>query len=147
LQITHGPVAGIVLQRVDVDGFTETDSFASIGGFTALSFASQTRDSAVSELGYRASVDVGIWQPFAKLVWNHELASTDRSVTASLTTITAPSYWMPAVVLGRDWGTGTIGTTAIIAQGVTAYATFSGQMGQTNVVTYGGQLGLNVALR
>jgi len=147
LQITHGPVAGIVLQRVDVDGFTETDSFASIGGFTALSFASQTRDSAVSELGYRASVDVGIWQPFAKLVWNHELASTDRSVTASLTTITAPSYWMPAVVLGRDWGTGTIGTTVIIAQGVTAYATFSGQMGQTNVVTYGGQLGLNVALR
>jgi outer membrane lipase/esterase len=146
LAITHGPVVGIVLQRVHVDGFTETDPFASVGGFTALAFGSQTRNSAVSELGYRASIDIGIWRPFAKLVWNHELASTDRSVTASLTTVAAPSYWMPAVVLGRDWGTGTVGTTATIGQ-VTSYATFTGEIVQRNVVAYGGQIGLNVALR
>ena len=146
MQITHGPVVGIVLQHIHVNGFTETDPFASIGGFTALSFADQTRNSAVSELGYRASIDIGIWRPFAKLVWNHELASTDRSVTAALTTVAAPSYFMPAVVLGKDWGTGTIGTTATIAQGVTGYATFTGQMVQRNVVAYGGQVGFNVAL-
>jgi outer membrane lipase/esterase len=143
---THGPVAGIVLQRVHVNGFTETDAFASIGGFTALSFADQTRNSAVSELGYQASIDFGMWHPFAKLVWNHEFASTDRSVTASLTTVAfAPSYSMPAVVFGKDWATGTIGTTATFGRGVTAYATFSSQMAQKNVVNYGGQLGLNVA--
>jgi len=146
LQIAHGPVAGIVLQHIRVDGFTETDPFASVGGFTALAFADQTRNSAVGELGYRASIDIGIWRPFAKFVWNHEFASTDRSVTAALTTVTAPSYWMPAVVLGKDWATGTIGTTATIAQGVTGYVTFSGQMAQRDVVAYGGQIGLNVAL-
>jgi outer membrane lipase/esterase len=147
LAITHGPVVGIVLQRIRVDGFTETDPFASIGGFTALAFGDQTRNSAVSELGYRASIDIGIWRPFAKLVWNHELASTDRSVTASLTTVAAPSYFMPAVVLGKDWGTATVGTTATIAQGVTGYATVSSEIAQRNVVAYGGQVGLNVALR
>ena len=147
LAITYGPVAGIVLQHVHVNGFTETDPFASAGGFTALAFADQTRNSAVSELGYRASIDIGIWRPFAKLVWNHELASTDRSVTASLTTVTAPSYWMPAVVLGKDWGTATIGTTATVARGVTGYATFTSEIIQRNVVAYGGQIGLNVALR
>jgi outer membrane lipase/esterase len=147
LAITYGPVAGIVLQHVHVNGFTETDPFASAGGFTALAFADQTRNSAVSELGYRASIDIGIWRPFAKLVWNHELASTDRSVTASLTTVTAPSYWMPAVVLGKDWGTATIGTTATVARGVTGYATFTSEIVQRNVVAYGGQIGLNVALR
>jgi outer membrane lipase/esterase len=146
LAIVHGPVAGIVLQHIRVDGFTETDPFASIGGFTALAFADQTRNSAVSELGYRASIDLGMWRPFAKFVWNHEWASTDRSVTASLTSVAAPSYFMPAVVLGKDWATGTIGTTATIAQGVTAYATFTGQMAQRDVVAYGGQVGLNVAL-
>jgi outer membrane lipase/esterase len=145
--ITHGPLAGIVLQRINVNGFTETDSFAPIGGFTVLSFGDQTRNSAVTELGYQASIDFGRWRPFAKLVWNHELASTDRAVTASLTSIAAPSYWMPAVILGKDWGSGTIGATATIAQGITGYATFSGQMAQHNVVTYGGQVGLNVALR
>jgi outer membrane lipase/esterase len=145
--ITHGPVVGIVLQRVRVDGFTETDPFASIGGFTALAFGSQTRNSAVSELGYRANIDLGIWRPFAKLAWNHELAATDRSVTASLTSVAAPSYIVPAVLPGRDWGTGTVGTTATIGQGVTGYAAFTGEIAQRNVVAYGGQIGVNVALR
>jgi hypothetical protein len=54
---------------------------------------------------------------------------------------------MPAVVLGKDWGAATIGTTAMFAPGVTGYATFTGQLGQQNVITYGGQVGLNVALR
>jgi outer membrane lipase/esterase len=144
--ITHGPVAGIVLQHITVDGFTETDQFASIGGFTALSYGDQTRNSAVTELGYQASIDFGKWRPFAKLVWDHELASTDRSVTASLTSVIAPSYSMPAVILGKDWGSATIGTTVTIAQGVTGYATFSTQIAQQNAVIYGGQVGLNVAL-
>jgi outer membrane lipase/esterase len=146
-RLTHGPVVGMALQHIVVDGFTETDAFSSIGGFTALSFANQTRNSAVSELGYQASIDWGKWRPFAKLVWNHELASTDRSVTATLTSTVAPRFSMPAVVLGKDWGTATIGTTATFAPGVTSYATFAEQLGQQNVITYGGQVGLNVALR
>ncbi len=145
--ITHGPLVGIVLQHIRVNGYTETDQFAAIGGFTALSFGDQTRDSAVTELGYQASIDLGRWRPFAKLVWDHELAPTDRNVTASLTSVVAPSYFMPAVVLGKDWGTATIGTTATFAPGVTGYATVFSQIAQHNVVTYGGQVGLNVALR
>jgi outer membrane lipase/esterase len=146
-QVTHGPLVGIVLQHIRVNGYTETDQFAAIGGFTALSFADQTRDSAVTELGYQASVDLGKWRPFAKLVWDHELAPLDRTVTASLTSVVAPSYWMPAVVLGRDWGTATLGTTVTFAPGVTGYGTVFSQIAQHNVVTYGGQIGLNVALR
>lgn len=145
-QLTQGPLAGIVLQHITVSGFTEADPFAPIGGFTALSFGSQTRDSTVTELGYQASLAIGIWRPFTKLAWNHELASLDRSVTTSLTSVVAPSYAMPAVILGRDWGTATIGTSALFAPGVTGYVTASSQIGQQNVVTYSGQMGLNVAL-
>ncbi len=141
--LVHGPLAGILLQRVWVDGYTETDS---LGGVTALSFGSQVRNSAVTELGYQAHFDLGIWSPYAKLAWNHELAPADRSVTASLTTITAPSYSMPAVALGTDWGTGTIGTTVALGHGVTGYASFTGQFGQSDAVFYSGQIGLNVAL-
>jgi outer membrane lipase/esterase len=75
--LVHGPVVGLTLQQVHVNGFTETDQFADVGGFTVLSFLSQTRNSAVSELGYQASVDLGAWRPFGKLVWNHELANTE----------------------------------------------------------------------
>lgn len=144
--LQHGPLAGIILQRVQVDGFTETDGFAAIGGLTALSFADQTRDSAVSELGYQARLGLGAWQPYAKLAWDHELAPLDRSVVATLTTTAAPSFAMPAVIFGRDWASGTIGTSVEIRRGVTAYASFNSEIGQNNVTVYGGQLGLNVAL-
>jgi outer membrane lipase/esterase len=144
--ITHGPVAGMVLQQVHINGYAETDSFSAVGGFTALSFGSQVRNSAVSVLGYEAGADIGIWHPFAKLTWNHELASTDRLVTASLTSVSAPSYSMPAIVFGADWATATIGASVAISRGVTAYATFYSEIGQSNVTYYGGEVGLNVSL-
>jgi outer membrane lipase/esterase len=148
LYITHGPVGGILLQKVDVNGFTESDPFGgdATGGFTALAFAGQVRDSAVTELGYQASTTLGIWQPYAKLVWNHELEPYNRLVTASLTTIAAPSFSLPAVVLGSDWGTATLGTSVTLRPGVTAYASFMSEFGESQATYYGGQIGLNVAL-
>jgi outer membrane lipase/esterase len=144
--VTHGPLAGITMQRVNVDGFTETDSFAAVGGFTALSFSDQIRDSAVTELGYQATLDLATWHPFAKIAWDHELVPSNRSVTASLTSTAAPSYTMPAVTFGHDWAMAEVGTTVTIGRGITGYAVFSGQIGEANVVNYGGQIGLNFAL-
>ena len=137
--LTHGPVAGFILQQVWVDGFTET------GSFTSLSFGSQIRNSEVSVLGYQASFDWGMWHPFVQLLWDHEFDPLDRVVTASLTTIAAPSYSMPAVVLGRDWATATVGTQFNIGGSWTALASLTAQVGQENVTNYGGLLGLNYA--
>jgi outer membrane lipase/esterase len=144
--VTHGPVIGVTLQQVHVNGFTETDQFASIGGFTALSFLSQTRNSAVGALGYQASVELGRWQPFGKVVWNHEFADTDRTVTALLTSVSfAPSFSLPAVVFGKDWGTAQVGTRLKLSHDVTAQAAFNAQFAQQNVTTYGGLVSINVA--
>jgi len=66
-------------------------------------------------------------------------------VTASLTTIAAPSYSMPAVVLGRDWATATVGTQVTINRSWSALASFTAQVGQQNVTNYGGLIGLNYA--
>jgi outer membrane lipase/esterase len=144
--VTHGPLAGMLLQRVYIDGYTETDPFAAVGGFTALSYASQIRNSAVSELGYQASLQIGNWSPFAKLTWDHEFAGANRTVTASLTTIAAPSYYMPAMVLGTDWMTLSAGTSVRLEHGITGFAMFTGELAQNNVTSYGGQVGVNVAL-
>jgi len=142
LVLTHGPVVGVILQQVYVNGFTETNSS---GAPTALAFGSQTRNSAVTELGYQASLKYGIWEPYAKLTWDHELADLNRLVAASLTTIVASSFSMPAVILGRDWAAGTFGTRLRLRDNVSGYAAFIAQMGQGNAMTYGGQIGLNVA--
>ncbi|WP_426412906.1 autotransporter outer membrane beta-barrel domain-containing protein [Bradyrhizobium ganzhouense] len=140
--LRHGPVVGIILQQVYVDGFTETNPS---GAPTALAFASQTRNSAVTELGYQANLKVGIWEPYAKLTWDHELADLNRLVGASLTSIVAPAFSMPAVILGRDWAAATLGTRVRLASNVSGYAALTDQLGQGNATSYGGQVGLNVA--
>ena len=99
--VTTGPVAGFVLQQVRVDGFTETGT----SGVTALSFGAQTRNSAVSQLGWHGSVDFGDWRPFAEVAWNHEWAGKNRTITASFTSIAAPSYTAAAVPIASDWAT------------------------------------------
>jgi uncharacterized protein YhjY with autotransporter beta-barrel domain len=49
------------------------------------------------------------------------------------------------VDLGRDWGTGTVGTRVKLSPAISAYAAAIGQIGQNNVITYGGQFGVNAA--
>ena len=137
--ITHGPVAGFILQSAWIAGFTES------GSFTSVAFGDQTRNSEVSVLGYQANFDWGMWHPFAQVVWDHEFNSLNRVVTASLTTIAAPSYSMPAVVPGRDWATASVGTQVTINRSWSALASFTAQVGEQNVTNYGGLIGLNYA--
>jgi outer membrane lipase/esterase len=141
--LTHGPVVGVIQQQVYINGYTETNSS---GVPTALSFGSQTRNSTISELGYQASLRYGIWEPYTKVVWDHEWADLDRQVAAALTSIAAPSFTMPAVVLGRDWAMATVGTRVRLGERLSGYAAVIAELGQNNVTTYGGQIGLNYAL-
>jgi outer membrane lipase/esterase len=62
--VTHGPVAGFILQQARVNAFTES------GSFTSLSFATQTRNSEVGAFGYQARFDWGQWHPFAQVMWD-----------------------------------------------------------------------------
>ena len=95
-QATTGPVAGVVLQQVRLNGFAETGT----SGVTALAFSEQTRNSAVSQLGWRGSVELGDWQPFAEVAWNHEWGGKNRTVTASLTSIAAPPFTKATTPVG-----------------------------------------------
>jgi outer membrane lipase/esterase len=137
--VTFGPVVGLTLQSVHVDDFAES------GNVTSLAFGNLYRHSTVSALGYQASFGFGMFQPFAKVLWNHEFVANDRLVTATLTSTVAPSYSLPAVNLGKDWASATAGVSVGLGKGVTGVAAFTSQWGQDKVTIYGGQVGLNVA--
>lgn len=140
-QITTGPVAGLVLQQIHVNGFTETGA----SSVTALSFGNQTRDSLITQLGWRVLADLGNWQPFAEVKWNHELASKDRVVTASLTSVAAPSYSVAAAPVASDWANAFLGTSYKLNSQITLRGVFSGVFLNPQVISYGGELGLNVS--
>lgn len=139
-RVTTGPVAGVVLQQVHVEGFTETGA----SGVTALSFGSQTRDSLVSRLGWRASADLGRWRPFAEAEWNHEWAGRDRTVTAALTSVAAPSFTMDAAPAAGDWANATLGASCTISPRVMLRGLVSALFLNPQVRGFGGELSLSV---
>ncbi len=139
--ITTGPVAGVVMQQAYLDGFTENG----LSGVTALSFKSQMRDSCVSQIGWRAAVDLGDWRPFAEMEWNHEWAGKDSFVTASLTSVAAPSYKMSAVPIATDWADASVGVSYKLNSQVMLRCEGSAMIINPQVTSYGGELDVNVA--
>jgi outer membrane lipase/esterase len=139
-RLTTGPVAGVVLQQVHLNGFTETGT----SGASALSFGSQTRNSFVSQLGWRGSVDLGDWQPFVDVDWNHEWGGKNRTVTASLTSIMAPPYSAAAAPVASDWATLLLGVSYKLTPQVILHGAVSAVVVNPQVISYGGELGLNV---
>ena len=73
---TTGPIAGAVFQEARIDGFTETG----VTGATSLSFDRQKRDSQITQLGWRGTLELGAWKPFAEATWNHEWNDDDRTL-------------------------------------------------------------------
>ncbi len=147
--VITGPVAGLVLQQVRIRGFAESGtSGAATGGngVTALSFGQQIRDSAISQLGWRAAVEAGDWRPFAEAKWNHELVDqTNRKVKAALTTTTAQPYSMAAAPVKADWATASLGTSYKINERVMVRGAASATAFDAQTVSYGGDLGLSVS--
>ena len=138
---TTGPVAGIILQQVRLNGFTESGTT----GMTALSFSNQTQGSAVSQLGWRGSVDLGAWQPFAEVAWNYDWADTNRTITTSLTSIAAPSYFMSAAPQATNWATTFAGASFRLTPNVVLRGALSAAVFNPQLASYGGDVGVNIA--
>ncbi|HTI80207.1 MAG TPA: autotransporter domain-containing protein [Acetobacteraceae bacterium] len=139
--VTIGPVLGAVLQQVRIGGFTETGT----SGFTALAFGAQTQGSVVSQLGWRGSLDLGNWHPFAEMEWDHEWVNTNRSITAALTSIAAPSWSTAAAPIASNWATASVGVAYRVTPQVTVGVAGSAVFINPQASSYGGELGLNVA--
>jgi len=128
--VVTGPVAGVVLQQVHLDGFTETGT----SGVTALSFGSQTRNAVIGQIGWRAAVERGNWRLSADAAWQHDLAGRYREVTASLTTIATAPFVADA----------TLGAAYRLGSRAALHATGSVAIGNPQVTSYGGTLGLRI---
>jgi outer membrane lipase/esterase len=138
--ITTGPLASVVLQHAHVRSFAESGT----SGATALSFAGLTRNSIVSQLGWRLLGNIDKWQPFALVRWNHECGSKHKMVTASLMSVAAPSYTMAATPVASDWADAWLGTAYQINKHVMLRGAFTTTFLNRRVESYGGELSLNV---
>ena len=129
-KFTHGPLIGYSSVKTSINGIAES------GNYNSLQFASQNINAQVGSAGYQINAKFGGWLPFAKAVYNSQLANMDRNITTTLTTISAPSYIMPAVAYGTNWTNLTVGLGYQIDPKTVIRASYTQQISQQNVNSY-----------
>ena len=94
---------------------------------------------------YQASLDLGGWKLFSKLIWSHELQTGEKTISTSLTTITAPAYALPAAPLPKNWATASAGAKYAITDKLSGYVSASLRSGGGGSGGFGASMGLNLA--
>lgn len=129
-KLTHGPLLGYSSVKTSINGFTES------GNYNSLQFTSQNINAQVGSVGYQVNAKFGSWIPFFKAVYNSQLANMDRYITTTLTTVSAPSYSMPANAYGTNWTNLTTGIGYQIDPKTVIRAILAQQVAQQNVNSY-----------
>lgn len=109
--LTIGPFIGHTSQAVDVNSFSETGA-----GSAGLKILDQKRDSQVSSVGLRASVNLGAFTPFVRFSQDKENRGEERFVSANPLTVTSGNtYDIPAYRPDTKWTTAVIGVRGKLA--------------------------------
>lgn len=103
--LKHGPVASLVSQSIDIDGYDENSTEA-----TALTFLDQKYDSLIGSVGWQLRAELGDLQPYARLTYDHEFEDEEDQVFAQLRSMPglAP-YAVPGIEFDQNYGTLTFG--------------------------------------
>jgi outer membrane lipase/esterase len=138
----HGPVLSVLAQRIELDGYTESNP-----GSTALIYADQDFDSLIGSAGWQVSYAINDHlRPYARVTYDREFEEPADEVFAQLQSMpgTAP-YAVPGLDADRSYSTilvgsrtrlfgldADIGLTTTVGQrggtatNATAFATLSG---------------------
>lgn len=106
----HGPVASVVAQRIDVDGFAEDQSTLS----TSLAYPDQSFDSLIGSAGWQLSYQLKEHLlPYVRVTWDREFEDDAEHAFARAQSIPGSlQYAVPGPGFDDSYGTLTYGTKA-----------------------------------
>jgi outer membrane lipase/esterase len=104
---THGPVVGLLAQRIEIDGFAEDRPNES----TSLAYPDQEYDALTGSAGWRANFKVSDhFEPFVRVTWNKEFEDDAEQARAQAQSIPGSlPYAVPGVAFDDTYGTVTYG--------------------------------------
>lgn len=105
--LQHGPVLSVVTQRIDVDGYAESDPALS----SSLAYPDQSYDSLIGSLGWQASYTISDrLAPYARLTVDREFEDPASQAFARSQSIPGSlPYAVPGLEYDENYGTLTVG--------------------------------------
>lgn len=105
--LRHGPVIGLLAQRIEIDGYAESEPTLS----TSLAYPEQSFDSLIGSAGWQASYAIhDHLKPYARLTVDREFEDAPEEAFAQAQSLpgTLP-FAVPGVNYDHDYGTLTFG--------------------------------------
>ncbi|MBS0217645.1 MAG: autotransporter domain-containing protein [Proteobacteria bacterium] len=100
-KLDHGPVGEVLLQRIRIDGYTESNANLS----TALAYPSQTFNSRLASLGYEGRYHIAEgWTPYARLSIDREFGKLPSEAWASMPSVGSMEFAVPGPSFDRGYG-------------------------------------------
>lgn len=128
--LTIGPTASFQYTNMQLNGFTETGTFA------PLNVQTKTADSARTALGFHASYDMkvgrAIVRPEARVSWQHEFGDTSYSLTSTFATLGGNPFTVAGPATGRDSMLVRAGVSVQCTERLSAYAYYDGELFRQN---------------
>ncbi len=105
--LSHGPVVRVLAQRIEIDGYTESQPELS----TALAFPAQDFDSLQASLGWQADFAINDHlKPFVRATIDREFGDAPTQAFAQMTSLAGTTpYAVPAPKFDDGYGTLTVG--------------------------------------
>ncbi len=106
-KIKHGPVIGLLAQRIDVDGYSENNATQA----TALAYPDQSFDSLIGSIGWQATFELSEHMaPYAKLTYDREFEDyAEQAFARSLTITGSLPYAVPGLEFDDSYATAVLG--------------------------------------
>lgn len=101
--LRHGPVIGVLSQRIDIDGYAESEPALS----SSLAFPEQNVDSLIGSAGWRASYAINDHlKPYAQLTYDHEFEDLPEEAFARAQSLPGTgTYAVPGPQFDGNYGT------------------------------------------
>ncbi len=144
--ITIGPRAGLNYTYWQIDNYKEDGNSG-----LELRYSGQNQESLQSSLGAAASIAIGtsfgVILPQVNAAWVHEFLNGARSIDAKYIAVPdSESFSFDRESTARNWAVIGVGVSAVLPNGIQPFVNFSTVQGNDDYVSYGGTLGLRVAL-
>ncbi|GAB2523728.1 autotransporter domain-containing protein [Lysobacter humi (ex Lee et al. 2017)] len=104
--LKHGPVLGVLSQRIEIDGFAEDQADLS----TSLAYREQDIDSLIGKIGWQMRLETGHFNPYARITFDREFEDEGGEAFARVQSLPATGdYAVPGVEFDERYATAQFG--------------------------------------
>ncbi|MCC8365354.1 autotransporter domain-containing protein [Xenorhabdus sp. PB61.4] len=136
--VTTSPIVQFSWDKGDVKGYRESGNNSS-----AMRFSDQNYTSKVGTLGWRVDTQLGRFNPYASIQFNHQFGDTQYKLRSAMNKSDKLSFVTDSSKQGKDWRQYTIGANANLFGNIHGFASVTRNEGSSQDPNYNFSLGVS----